>query len=115
MPCLGGGILLWLPAGGGGGTLLCCGGGGGVVFASSSGGGGGGGDTEVCSACNRVPHSGQNFWLSSTSAPQLLQNVMIFQTMRNQGLVKKLSIKKNPKINIIPEKETGYTRSTCIK
>ena len=95
IPCFGGGILLWLPAGGGGGTLLYCGGGGGAVVVVSGsapgGGGGGGGETEVCSAfASLVPHSGQNYWLSSTSAPQLGQNVILFQINPCQRRIKNL-------------------------
>jgi hypothetical protein len=65
--------------------LYCDGGGGGVVIfgavsAPGGGGGGGGEETDFCSAFSiLVPHSGQNFWFSSTSAPQLLQNVIIVQ------------------------------------
>jgi len=84
-------MVLWLPAGGGGGTFCGGGGGGGaenVVSTSGATVGGGGGEVDGCSALSTlVPHYGQNFWCSSKSAPQLLQNTIMIQIIPGQGRV----------------------------
>lgn len=64
--------------------MFCGGGGGGgielsTVVSGSAGGGGGAVGSEAKAFSFLVPHSGQNFWSSLISAPQLLQNTIIFQ------------------------------------
>ena len=59
-----------------------------VVSTSGATVGGGGGEVDGCSALSTlVPHYGQNFWCSSKSAPQLLQNTIMIQIIPGQGRV----------------------------
>ena len=81
-PCFCEELLLWLSTGGGGGGIAVS------VVSISGSSGGDGGEVDGCSAFSTFfPHSGQNFWCSSISAPQLLQNTMMIQIISFQGSV----------------------------